>query len=87
MVFFIRNIIVLGLTAKKKRYSHEDGEQKPLEGDGDDEEEAADVKDVVPVVPQPLGKTYRGYIGYILGLYGDNGKENGNYYNGSYGLG
>ena len=29
---------------------------------------------------------YRGYIGYILGFYrdyiGDNGKENGNYYNG-----
>ena len=22
---------------------------------------------------------YRDYIGYILGLYGDNGKENGNY--------
>ena len=24
------------------------------------------------------------YIGYILGLYGENGKENGNYYNGLY---
>ena len=23
-------------------------------------------------------------MGYILGLYGDNGKENGNYYNGLY---
>ena len=23
---------------------------------------------------------YRDYIGYILGLYWDNGKENGNYY-------
>ena len=23
-------------------------------------------------------------LGYILGLYGDNGKENGNYYNGVY---
>ena len=23
---------------------------------------------------------YRGYIGVVLGLYGDNGKENGNYY-------
>ena len=23
---------------------------------------------------------YCGYIGYILGLYRDNGKENGNYY-------
>ena len=23
---------------------------------------------------------YRGYIGDILGLYRDNGKENGNYY-------
>ena len=27
---------------------------------------------------------YRGYIGVILGLYWDNGKENGNYYNGLY---
>ena len=30
---------------------------------------------------------YRGYIGiigYILGLYGDNGKENGHYFNGLY---
>ena len=25
-----------------------------------------------------------GIIGYILGLYRDNGKENGNYYNGLY---
>ena len=25
-----------------------------------------------------------GYIGIILGLYRDNGKENGNYYNGLY---
>ena len=25
---------------------------------------------------------YRGYIGYILGLYWDNGKENGSYYEG-----
>ena len=25
-------------------------------------------------------KGYRGYIGVILGLYRDNGKENGNYY-------
>ena len=25
-----------------------------------------------------------GYIRVILGLYGDNGKENGNYYNGLY---
>ena len=23
---------------------------------------------------------YRGYMGYILGLYRDNGKENGHYY-------
>ena len=33
------------------------------------------------------GLGYRGYIGilgYILGLYGNNGKENGNYYNGLY---
>ena len=27
---------------------------------------------------------YRDYIEIILGLYGDNGKENGNYYNGLY---
>ena len=27
---------------------------------------------------------YRDYIGNILGLYWDNGKENGNYYNGLY---
>ena len=27
---------------------------------------------------------YIGIIGYILGLYWDNGKENGNYYNGLY---
>ena len=26
--------------------------------------------------------TKMGYIEYILGLYWDNGKENGNYYNG-----
>ena len=25
---------------------------------------------------------YIGIIGYMLGLYWDNGKENGNYYNG-----
>ena len=25
---------------------------------------------------------FRGYIGIILGLYWDNGKENGNYHNG-----
>ena len=28
--------------------------------------------------------TIMGYIGVILGLYWDNGKENGNYYNGLY---
>ena len=27
-------------------------------------------------------RLYWGYIGVILGLCGDNGKENGNYYNG-----
>ena len=27
---------------------------------------------------------YMGIIGYILGFYRDNGKENGNYYNGLY---
>ena len=27
---------------------------------------------------------YRGYMGVILGLSWDNGKENGNYYNGIY---
>ena len=27
---------------------------------------------------------YVGVIGYIWGLYWDNGKENGNYYNGLY---
>ena len=26
--------------------------------------------------------TIMGYIGYMLGLYRDNGEENGNYYNG-----
>ena len=26
--------------------------------------------------------SYIGILGYILGLYTDNGKENGNYYNG-----
>ena len=30
----------------------------------------------------PLKGRYRGYIGVILGLYRDNGKEHGNYYNG-----
>ena len=30
----------------------------------------------------PLKGVYRDYIGVILGLYWDNGKENGNYYNG-----
>ena len=32
-----------------------------------------------------MGLGYKGYIGiigYMLGLYRDNGKENGNYYNG-----
>ena len=29
-------------------------------------------------------RLYWGYIGVIVGLYGDNGKENGNYYNGLY---
>ena len=28
--------------------------------------------------------TTMGFTGYILGLYWDNGKENGNYYNGLY---
>ena len=28
---------------------------------------------------------YRGYKGVILGLYGENGKENGNYYYEVYG--
>ena len=28
----------------------------------------------------PLSRFYWGYIGVIRGLYGDNGKENGNYY-------
>ena len=28
--------------------------------------------------------SYSGYIWVILALYGDNGKENGNYYNGLY---
>ena len=28
------------------------------------------------------GSAFGVIIGYILGLYGDNGKENGNYYNG-----
>ena len=28
--------------------------------------------------------TVMGYIGFILGLYWGNGKENGNYYNGEY---
>ena len=28
----------------------------------------------------PFKGIYRDYIGVILGLYGDNGKENGNYY-------
>ena len=27
-------------------------------------------------------RLYWAYIGVILGLYGNNGKENGNYYNG-----
>ena len=27
---------------------------------------------------------YIGTVGYILGFYWDNGKENGNYYNGLY---
>ena len=27
-----------------------------------------------------IGIIYRGHIGVILFLYGDNGKENGNYY-------
>ena len=27
---------------------------------------------------------YLGIVGYILGYYWDNGKENGNYYNGLY---
>ena len=29
-----------------------------------------------------LYKGYIGIIGYILGVYWDNGKQNGNYYNG-----
>ena len=29
-------------------------------------------------------RDYIGIIGYILGLDGDNGKENGNYHNGLY---
>ena len=28
--------------------------------------------------------TIMGFIGYILGLYRDNGKENGSHYNGFY---
>ena len=28
--------------------------------------------------------TIMGFIGHIMGLYWDNGKENGNYYNGFY---
>ena len=30
--------------------------------------------------------TEMGYMGYMLGLYWDNGKENRNYYNGLYGV-
>ena len=29
----------------------------------------------------PTNRGRRGYIGVLLGLYRDNGKENGNYYN------
>ena len=28
----------------------------------------------------PFKGRYRDYVGVILGFYGDNGKENGNYY-------
>ena len=36
----------------------------------------------------PFKGVYRDYIGVILGLYRDNGKENGNYYSrlGLYGV-
>ena len=33
---------------------------------------------------QGLCRDYIGIIGYILGLYKDNGREHGNYYNGLY---
>ena len=32
---------------------------------------------------QGLCRVYMGIIGYILGFYWDNGKSNGNYYNGA----
>ena len=35
--------------------------------------------------PEHIGVMgYKGIIGFILGLYRDNGKEHGNYYNGLY---
>ena len=35
---------------------------------------------------KPLYRGFIGIIGVILRLYWDNGKENGNYYNGIWGL-
>ena len=35
---------------------------------------------------EPYWDLYRDYIGRILGLEGDNGEENGNYYNGLHGV-
>ena len=32
------------------------------------------------IMEKKMGTTITGYIRVILGLYGDNGKENGNYY-------
>ena len=50
-----------------------------------DTETAKPLQDYVEnhlMLPHGLRKSFplKGYIGNILGLYGDNGKENGNYY-------
>ena len=37
-----------------------------------------------PLMEKKMESTIMGYIRYILGLYWDNGKENGKYYNGMY---
>ena len=36
----------------------------------------------IGIMENKMETTIMGFIGYMMGLYRDNGKENGNYYNG-----
>ena len=56
--------------------------QPELELEASDDEANVE-EDADEANPEPPGNLYWGYIGiigFILGLYGDNGKQNGNYY-------